>query len=116
CQMGFVGRDITREAARDRPDRAGVERVEECCMRHQPRHAAVAVEERVYPRETVMRGGSGKDRLGLAEPAVHLLKSCEKAWNGRRANGDMTANPDISLAQLPRNDLHTLVRVQVFDP
>jgi hypothetical protein len=85
-------------------------------MRHQPRDAAVAVEERVYPREAVMRGGSGKDRLGLAEPAVHLLKASEKARNGRRADGDMLANPDISLAQLARDNLHTLVCVRVFDP
>jgi len=63
-----------------------------------------------------MRGGSAKDRLGLAEPAVHLRESCEKARNGRRADGDIIANPDISLAQLARNNLHTLVCVRVFDP
>src|ERR1700730_1146994 len=85
-------------------------------MRHQPRDAAVAVEERMYPREAVMRGRGGKDRLGLTEPAVRLLEPCEKARNGRRADGDMAANPDIGLAQLARNNLHTLVCVRVFDP
>ena len=34
--MGLVGRDIASETASDGPNRAGVERVEECCMRCAP--------------------------------------------------------------------------------
>ena len=49
-EVGFVGVDIAGEAARDRPHGCGVEGFEQCRVRHQPRDAAVAVEERVNPR------------------------------------------------------------------
>ena len=59
-EVAFVGLDVAGEAARDRPDASGVERVEQRRMRHQSRHAAVAVEERVNPQQAVMRGRGRK--------------------------------------------------------
>ena len=95
-KVAFVRRDVARQAARDRPNRAGIERVEQCGVRHQPRDAAVAVEERVYPRQSVMRGRGRKNGLGLAEAAIDLLEAREETRDGRRADGDMAADLDIA--------------------
>src|SRR6185437_15283798 len=42
-KMTFVGLDITSEAARYRPYAAGIKGIEQHAMRHQSRHASVAV-------------------------------------------------------------------------
>ena len=55
-EVSLVGIDIAREAARDRPDRAGVEGIEERGVRDEARDAAITIEERVNPREAMMRG------------------------------------------------------------
>ena len=55
-QMPFVRIDIAREAACDGPDGAGIEHIQQCRVRHEAGDAAVAVEEGMNPRETVMRG------------------------------------------------------------
>ena len=83
-EVAFVGIDIAGEAARDRPDGAGVERVQQRRVRHQPRDAAVAVEERVNPGKAVMRGGGRNDGLGLAELAVDLFEALAGSAARRR--------------------------------
>ena len=64
--------------------RAGVERVEQRRVRHQPRDAAVAVEERVNPQQAVMRRGGRDDGVGLAELAVDLFEAFQEARHRAR--------------------------------
>jgi hypothetical protein len=92
-QMTFVGGDVAREAARDRPDRAGVERVQQRCMRHQPRDATIAVKERVNPREAVMGRRRTENGLGLAEAAINLLE----ALSAEPTTGSSSPKPAGSL-------------------
>ena len=93
----LVGIDVAGEAARDRPDAAGIERLQQRRMRHQPRDAAVAVKERVNPGEAMMRGGGAEDGVGFAEAAVDLPRSAQESavWR-RRADRDMPADRDIA--------------------
>ena len=51
---GLVLIDTASQAARDRPDRAGIELLQQGGMRHQPRHAAIAVEKRMDGFKLVM--------------------------------------------------------------
>src|SRR5690606_20490507 len=43
----FLG--AAREAARDGPDAASIERFQQRCVRHEPNDATVSVEKRMYP-------------------------------------------------------------------
>ena len=78
-KAALVSCDVAGKAACDRPDAAGVERLQQHRMRHQAGDAAVAVEERVDPQQPVMRAGGGEDRVGLAEPAIDGLEALKKA-------------------------------------
>ncbi len=115
-EVALVGIDVAGEAARDRPDGAGIERFQQRGVRHQPRDAAVAVEERVNPGEAVMCRRRRKDRLGLAELAVDLFEALQKARHGGRADGDVPADRDIAVAQFAGDDLDLFFRRRVFDP
>src|SRR5439155_3441777 len=59
-KVALVSVDVAGEPARDRPDGAGIERLEQHCVGEKTRDAAIAVEERVDPRKAVM-GGRGCD-------------------------------------------------------
>ncbi len=73
-------------------------------MRHQPRDAAVAVEERVNPQQAVMRGGGGEDCVGLAGMRVDALEAREEARQRAGADRDMLADLDVARAQLAGDD------------
>jgi len=65
--------DVLGKPARNRPERAGIQDVEQHGMGHQARHAAIAVHERMHPQQTMMGRGGRDDAVGLAEMAVYLL-------------------------------------------
>lgn len=48
--------------------------------------------------------------------AIGLIESGQKSREGAVRRGDMPANPDIPLAQAPRNDGEALAGIGVFDP
>src|SRR5207247_1658983 len=54
---------IAGEATRNRPDAACIKRLQQDSVRHQPRYASVAVEERVNPQQAVMRRSRGEEKL-----------------------------------------------------
>src|SRR5215469_10921934 len=76
-------------------------------MRHEPCDAAVAVEKRVNPYETVMRRRSREDGLGLSEFAVNLLEPSQETRHSTRADGGVLADLDIMIARRTRE--HSLV-------
>ena len=58
----------------------------------------------------------GNDRFGLADAPVSLLEALQEAGQGAGAHGDVTADLDISLAQLARHYAVTFFGGWVFDP
>ena len=106
---------VAGEAARDRPDRAGVEEIEQNRVRHQPRDAAVAVEERVNPQQAVMRRRRREDRVGPAEAAIDFLEALQEAGQGAGADRRDAADLDIAAAQFARHHRDLLFRLRVFD-
>lgn len=95
-KMALVLGDIPRKATRYRPDRAGIQRFQQCRVRHQPRDAAIAVKKRVYPHEAVMCRCRREDGLGLPEAPVDLLEAGEETRYSRRAKGDMAPEHDVT--------------------
>jgi hypothetical protein len=85
-------------------------------MRHQPGHAAVAIEERVNPQQAMVGPRSGNDRLGLADTPVGLLEALQESRDGTGANGDETADLDISFSQFARYNSVTFLGRRIFDP
>jgi hypothetical protein len=63
-------------------------------MRRQPCDAAIAVEERVNPRQPVMR--RRQDGLGLAQPAVDFFEPPQKTRDRRRTDRYGVANCDVA--------------------
>jgi hypothetical protein len=57
-KMAFVRRDISGETACNRPDATGIQTPEKSRMGYQSCDASIAVEERMYPQQAVMRRGS----------------------------------------------------------
>jgi hypothetical protein len=68
--MALIGLRIAGETARNRPDRAGIERLQQRRMGNQPRHPAIAVGKWVNPYQTMMRRGRREDRFGFADANV----------------------------------------------
>ncbi len=62
------------------------------------RYAAVAVKERVNPREPVMRRRGGEYGFGLTESAVDLFKPAQEARHCAATDGDMRADRNIAVA------------------
>lgn len=85
-------------------------------MRHEPCDAPTAVDERVNPRQPVMRSRRRQDDLGLAQPAVLLFEPLQKARNRRWTDRYEVANCDVAGAPLAGNDLHTLMCCGIFNP
>src|SRR5882724_12377807 len=85
-------------------------------MRHQPGDAPVAVKEGVYPSEPMMRCCCAEYCVRTVQVTVHLPEAIEETRNGARADGNVHANHDISVAQLARNNANALFRLRVFDP
>ena len=85
-------------------------------MRHQPDNAAVAVEKRMNPDETVMRCRCREYGFGFAEAAIDLLDALQEARYGGRADRDVIADPDITMAQFAGDHFDALLRLRVFDP
>ena len=119
-QAGFeaigLGVDIASEAACNRPDRTGIKSFKQGRVRHEPGHAAVAVQKRVHPDKTVMGGGGGDDGFRLAQMPVGLFKTFQKARQCRSADGNMHSDRDVVVAELSRIDPDTLPRSCVFHP
>src|SRR5580704_2986053 len=85
-------------------------------MRHQTRHAAVAVGERVYPQKAMVSGGDGDDRLGFSGISIHLRKTLQKTWQRAGTDRHMPSHLDIALSQFAWLHANTLFRIQIFDP
>ncbi len=92
-KVAFVGVDIAREAARDRPDPPVSRASSSVACDIEPGDAAVAVEEGVNPRQAVVRGRRRDDGLGLAEFAVDLFEALEEARHSGRADGNVLCRP-----------------------
>ena len=108
--------DAARKAAGNRPQAARVQRTAQNGMRHQPRHAPVAVEEGVNPQQAVMGSGRGENRVRLAETAIGGRETLQETGHGARAHGAMPADPDMAFAQRAGHDPDALLRVRLFDP
>ena len=83
-KVPLIGINFARQAARHRPDGAGIERLQQHRMRHQAGHTAIAVNKRVNPHEAMMRRRSAQDRIRLAEAAVNLLEAFQESAARRR--------------------------------
>ena len=94
-QMLLILSGVPREPARDRPDAAGVERFQQACVRHEPRHAAVPVGKRVNPQQPMMRRSRGEDGFRTAEPAIDLFKARHETRHRARADREVTSDLDI---------------------
>ena len=81
-----------------------------------PRHAAIAVHERMYPKQAVVGGSRGDDGLGLADISVNLREAFEEAGHGAPTDGDMTSNLDIAMAKLAGHQSYSFFRLGFFDP
>src|ERR1700733_6395426 len=85
-------------------------------MRHQPRHSAVAIHERMNPHQPMMGRGRRDDPIRLSEVAVRVFKAVKETGYGTGANGDVVSNLDIALAPLARHNANSLLACRVFDP
>ena len=59
-EMALVGAFVPRQPAGDGPDAARLQALEQHGVGHQPRHAAVAVQEGVNPQQAVVRRGGAE--------------------------------------------------------
>src|SRR5207248_691839 len=78
-EVSFVGSYIASKPARNGPHAAGIEKIKQHRMRHQASHATIAVQEWVYPEQSMVSCGSGNDGLCLAWCSIDVLESLEKA-------------------------------------
>ena len=85
-------------------------------MRHQPRHAPVAVQERVYPQQPVVRCRRRDDGLCLAEAAIGSFELIQETGQGAGADRDVLPDPHIPGPQSSRDHVHPLTAVGIFDP
>lgn len=85
-------------------------------MRHQPRHAAVAIEKWMNPKEPMVRRSRRKNSIGLADAAVDGFKMGKEARDRAWANGDVTTYFDIVASERARNDAQAFVCFWLFDP
>jgi hypothetical protein len=115
-EVRFVSRFVAREAARDRPYRASVERIQQHRVRHKSRDAPIAVKERVYPQQSMMRCRRGEDCISLADTPIDFLEMGKEARYRTRTDGNVSANAHVAMAQLAGNDAQTFMRVGLFDP
>ena len=83
-KVSFIRIDIARQAARHRPDGAGIERLQQHRMGHQAGNAAIAVNKRMNPHQAMMRRRRAQDRIRLAEAAVNLLEALRESAARRR--------------------------------
>ena len=103
-QEHLVLLDVACEAACDGPDCVSIELVQEHGMRHESRHATIAVQKRMHPEQPVVGGGGGDDGFGLAKSSVRILKTLQEAGEGTGTDRDQPAHLHISCAQLPGHD------------
>jgi hypothetical protein len=82
----------------------------------QTRDASVAIHKRMYPQQPVVSRSNRKDRLGLAGISIDLSEAVHETHQGSGADGDMAADPYVTVPQLARNDSDPLAGRRVFNP
>src|SRR5215470_3551494 len=97
-EMLLVFLDISRQAARNGPNSAGVQRFQQHRMRHKASDATVAVHKRVNPYKPVMRRSRSQDGIRLTQSTVNVLEALQESRHSARADGDMPADSHIPLA------------------
>jgi hypothetical protein len=116
-QQAFVLTRFASKASRDRPQRGANAEIEQHCVRHEPRDAAVAVEERVNPKKPMMSCGHRYclTRLCKASRLVGLLESsheCGKVFCRRRK---VPTNRHAPRSKFAWDDCESLVRVRIIN-
>lgn len=76
---GLVFLDASGKPAGNGPDRRGIEDVQKHGVRHQPRHAAIAIDERMHPEQAKVGRGGGDNPIGRARIAVNVLEALKEA-------------------------------------
>ena len=114
-KMSSVGVYVSGEAARDRPDATRIQRLQEYRMRHQTCDATIAIEKRVNPEQTVMRGRGGDDGLRPAQVGVGALELVKKSRYRIRTDRHVSADLDVALAKGAGYDSRSLARVRIHD-
>jgi hypothetical protein len=85
-------------------------------MRHQPSDAAIAIKEWMYPQKAMVGGGDREHRICLSQIAVNLCKAFQEASHSTRADSDVIADANVSLAQLAGDDLLAFLGRRIFHP
>ena len=100
-EKGLVSVDASGESSGEGPRLSPMPSRAEPCVRHQPRDAAIPIEERVNPEKTVMRGGRGDDLLcpRHSSRVVRLGEADQQCVKRIRIGGNQAANLDRSISE-----------------
>jgi hypothetical protein len=107
---------VAGEPTRNGPHGPRVEQIEELCVGHEARDAAVAVQERVRPQPAMMRRGCGENAFGLTEPAIDKRKAIQEAGHRARTYRHMEPNFHVSPPDFAGHDFHSFAHRRIFHP
>src|SRR5215469_3053615 len=94
----FVLLDVPCQAARNRPNSAGVKSFQQRHMRHEASDATVAIHKRVNPYKPMMRRSRSQNGIRLTQTTVNVLEALQESRHSARADGDMPTDFHIPLA------------------
>lgn len=87
-------------------------------MGHEPRYSAIAVVERMYPQEAMVRSRNGNDGSRHRQPlvVVHSLESIEKTRQIRSRRWQMRPHLHFPVAKFTRHNPNACTSVRIFNP
>ena len=108
--------DVTRESSGNRPDRTGIERLQQQSMRRKPRNPPIPIEEWMHPQKSVVSSGNRDHDLCFAYVCVYGFKTGEEARD--RARTDRHEMPDlhVPLAELTGHHSKPFTCLRIFHP
>ena len=115
-ELALVGVLVAGETSGDRPDAACIQALQQHRVGHQPRNAAVAVQERVNPEKAMVGGGGGQNAVRPAQPGVGRLEALQEAHQRARTDRHVTAHLDIALAERAGDHGGALAGCRAFGP